>query len=77
MAELTTDIRETVREKYAEAARAAAAPSGSSSCCGGPGAEVFGAALYGEGDTEARAPAPTCSSAPGAWARAARPSAWT
>jgi SAM-dependent methyltransferase len=58
-----TDIREAVRERYAAAARATAEGSGagcgageaSSSCCGAPvattdasGAEVFGAALYGE-----------------------------
>jgi ubiquinone/menaquinone biosynthesis C-methylase UbiE len=57
MAELTdTDIRETVREKYAAAARAASAASAETGCCGsgavtcGPAdAEgVFGAALYGE-----------------------------
>jgi SAM-dependent methyltransferase len=52
MAELSTtpDIRETVREKYAEAARAVASGP-SSSCCGGcatdaAGAETFGGALY-------------------------------
>jgi SAM-dependent methyltransferase len=58
MAELTdtTDIRETVRDKYAAAARAASAASAKASCCG-PGsvtcspadaASVFGAALYGD-----------------------------
>jgi SAM-dependent methyltransferase len=64
MADLNTDIRETVREKYAAAARAAAAePSGSccapsaskgSSCCGSPADEagVFGSGLYAEGETE-------------------------
>jgi arsenite methyltransferase len=57
MAELT-DIRETVREKYAAAARAAADGSAGSSCCG-PGsltdadeAGVFGGALYGGGEAE-------------------------
>ena len=64
MADLNTDIRETVREKYAAAARAAAAePTGSccgssaskgSSCCGSPADEagVFGSGLYAEGETE-------------------------
>jgi len=64
MADLNTDIRETVREKYAAAARAAAAePAGSccapsasksSSCCGSPADEagVFGSGLYAEGETE-------------------------
>jgi arsenite methyltransferase len=55
MAELSEDIRETVREKYAAAAEAAAA-STATGCCGGEGltcspadtAGVFGAALYGE-----------------------------
>jgi SAM-dependent methyltransferase len=57
------EIRDAVRERYAAAARRAAkgggtgcgAPEGASSCCGVPvetadasGAEVFGAALYGE-----------------------------
>jgi SAM-dependent methyltransferase len=53
MADLTAaDIRETVREKYAAAARAAAADVPSpSSCCGAgttdaAGAQVFGGALY-------------------------------
>ena len=56
MAELTdTDIRETVRAKYAAAARAASAASAEAGCCG-PGSVtcspadaggVFGAALYG------------------------------
>jgi arsenite methyltransferase len=61
MAELT-DIRETVRERYAAAARGA-----TSGCCGGPagdgcgsgvsttdkdGAEVFGGALYAGGELE-------------------------
>jgi arsenite methyltransferase len=57
MAELT-DIRETVREKYAAAARAAADGSAGSSCCG-PGsltdadeAGVFGGALYGGVEAE-------------------------
>src|SRR5215216_2746605 len=58
MAELTDDIRETVREKYAAAARAAADGSAGSSCCG-PGsltdadeAGLFGGALYGGGEAE-------------------------
>jgi ubiquinone/menaquinone biosynthesis C-methylase UbiE len=52
------DIRETVREKYAAAARAAATQSGSSSCCGpisltdADDAQVFGAPLYDRADTE-------------------------
>jgi arsenite methyltransferase len=60
MADLNTDIRETVREKYAAAARAAAAEAASSccgpasSCCGSPADEtgVFGSGLYAEGETE-------------------------
>ena len=60
MADLTTDIRETVREKYAAAARAAAAEPASSccgsgsSCCGSPADEtgVFGSGLYAEDETE-------------------------
>jgi SAM-dependent methyltransferase len=44
------DIRETVRAKYAEAARRAA-QEGPSSCACGPNAdEVFGAALYDAGE---------------------------
>ena len=51
MAELTptTTIRETVREKYAAAARASAGPAGR--CCGeaaAVGEEAFGAGLYGD-----------------------------
>jgi arsenite methyltransferase len=52
------DIRETVRETYAAAARAVAAQSASASCCG-PVAladagqrEVFGASLYGDRETD-------------------------
>jgi arsenite methyltransferase len=57
MADLTTDtdIRETVRERYADAARGAA----ESSCCGTEigladknGTQVFGDALYAGTDTE-------------------------
>ena len=46
MAELTTDpdLRERVREKYAEAAR-------TGSCCGGE-AGVFGDSLYATAETE-------------------------
>jgi SAM-dependent methyltransferase len=53
MAELTdsTDIRETVREKYAAAARQAAERS-ASSCCGGPADAVFGSALYDEAEAD-------------------------
>jgi arsenite methyltransferase len=46
------DIRETVRERYAAAARAASAPPGAASCCGPASPAdagdtgVFGAALY-------------------------------
>ena len=46
------DIRETVREKYAAAARAVAEQQGSASCCGpialtdADRTQVFGAALY-------------------------------
>ena len=49
MAELTNDIRETVREKYAAAARASAQGS---SCCGSPADEtgVFGSGLYADGE---------------------------
>ena len=46
MAELTTDIRETVRERYAAAAR------GESSCCGGDATGVFGSELYAEGEAD-------------------------
>ena len=51
MAELTGDIRETVREKYAAAARAATTGS---SCCGAPAdaTGVFGVRLYSEGEAE-------------------------
>jgi arsenite methyltransferase len=51
------DIRETVREKYAAAARAAA-EQGSGSCCGpialtdADQTEVFGSALYDEAETD-------------------------
>ncbi len=52
------DIRETVREKYAEAARAVAEQQGSGSCCGpialsdADETQVFGAALYDETQAE-------------------------
>jgi len=52
------DIRETVREKYAAAARAVAEQPGSESCCGpitltdADQAHVFGAALYDAAETE-------------------------
>ena len=51
MADLNTDVRETVREKYAAAAKAA---SKGSSCCGSPADEtgVFGSGLYADGETE-------------------------
>ena len=57
-AETDADIRETVREKYAAAARAVTAQQGSASCCGPvalTGADetrVFGAALYDDSETE-------------------------
>jgi arsenite methyltransferase len=52
------DIRETVREKYAAAARAVAEQQGSASCCGpialtdADKAPVFGAALYDDAETD-------------------------
>ena len=51
-------IRETVREKYAAAARALAEQQGSASCCGpieltdADKAQVFGAALYDDAETD-------------------------
>jgi arsenite methyltransferase len=39
------DIRETVRERYAAVARVAASEP-TSSCCGEPGAQIWGGALY-------------------------------
>src|SRR5215831_7125749 len=66
--ETSTDLREAVRSRYAEAARAVLAPKPgvSASCCGssaadsccGTGsaaldsADCFGGALYGEGETD-------------------------
>lgn len=53
--EQADDLRETVREKYAAAARAAA---GGASCCGpvsttdAAGVEVFGSVLYDGAETE-------------------------
>jgi SAM-dependent methyltransferase len=53
-----TDIRETVREKYAAAARAIAHQQGSSSCCGpialtdADGTLVFGGSLYDGAESE-------------------------
>jgi SAM-dependent methyltransferase len=49
------DIRETVRERYAEAARAAAAGQGSTCGCGGD--DVFGSVLYADGENEGAAAA--------------------
>jgi SAM-dependent methyltransferase len=52
------DIRETVRERYAEAARAAAAGQGSACGCGpistadAGGSQVFGSVLYADGQAE-------------------------
>jgi arsenite methyltransferase len=45
------DIRETVREKYAAAARAAAEQTTASCGCGPAGDAVFGSALYDEQET--------------------------
>jgi arsenite methyltransferase len=45
------DIRETVREKYAAAARAAAAQPEASCGCGPAGDAVFGSALYDDVET--------------------------
>ncbi|HZU59425.1 MAG TPA: arsenite methyltransferase [Solirubrobacteraceae bacterium] len=65
--EETQDIRETVREKYAAAARAVAEQQSSESCCGpisltdGDEHQVFGAALYGEEAGEAPAGAVSAS----------------
>ena len=57
MGEFVTEIRETVRERYAEAATAVRKGSGSSGCCADgvdvtdrDGNEVFGSALYGADD---------------------------
>ncbi len=47
----STDIRETVRERYAAAARKSATIPTTSSCCGSE-VEVFGSGLYGEGEQE-------------------------
>src|ERR1019366_5518667 len=52
------DIRETVREKYAAAARAIAEQQGSASCCGpialtdADEAQVFGAVRYDDAETK-------------------------
>ena len=54
----SSEIRETVREKYAAAARAVAEQQASGSCCGAIAlsdadeADVFGAALYDGAETE-------------------------
>jgi SAM-dependent methyltransferase len=56
--EPVTEIRETVRENYAAAARALAARRTSSGCCGpipmtdATDTRVFGATLYADGETE-------------------------
>lgn len=56
------DLRETVRARYAAAARAVAEPSASSSCCGpigltgADGREVFGASLYDDGEAAGATP---------------------
>src|SRR5215216_1013995 len=51
MAELSTDLRETVRARYAAAARTVSGP-GASCDCGPGGSQVFGGALYGEEHAE-------------------------
>jgi arsenite methyltransferase len=50
------DIRETVREKYAVAARRATEPPTASCGCGPAGDAVFGSALYDESQTEGATP---------------------
>jgi arsenite methyltransferase len=45
------DIRETVREKYAAAARASAERRATASCCG-DATEAFGSTLYADGEAE-------------------------
>ncbi|HET8950311.1 MAG TPA: arsenite methyltransferase [Solirubrobacteraceae bacterium] len=50
-AEPAHDIRETVREKYAAAARAAAEQPAASCGCGPAGEPVFGSALYHDAET--------------------------
>jgi len=62
MAELTTtpdELRETVRERYAAAARATTDPTAAAGCCGAGTAivtdeqvEQFGAGLYADGERE-------------------------
>jgi len=58
MAELDTDVRETVRERYAAAARAAAdqqagcCGGGASTCAPADEAGVFGGTLYDDASTE-------------------------
>jgi hypothetical protein len=55
---VSEDIRETVREKYAAAARAVVEQQGSATCCGpialtaADKSQVFGAALYDGAETE-------------------------
>ncbi len=56
MAQMTSQLREAVRAKYAAAATAAANSSGSGCCSPGDGTGVFGAALYAA-TGEAEAPA--------------------
>jgi arsenite methyltransferase len=57
MADLTDDIRENVRERYAAAARQAAVQNGEGCCgstagCGSEKADFFGGSLYDQVDTE-------------------------
>ena len=47
----STDIRETVRQKYAAAALSSAERAATTSCCG-DAADQFGSALYADGETE-------------------------
>jgi SAM-dependent methyltransferase len=55
---VSEDIRETVREKYAAAARAVVEQQGSATCCGpialtaADKSQVFGAVLYDGAETE-------------------------
>jgi arsenite methyltransferase len=59
MAELTNDLREAVRERYAAAARATTDPTAEAGCCGpdpacisNEQAKLFGGALYADGERE-------------------------
>jgi arsenite methyltransferase len=52
MADVSTDIRDLVREKYAAAARTSAGCCGSTPSCCGDEAGRFGSELYGDGEAE-------------------------